>query len=159
MNGRFNVALGREKELHERVRLNDPAASVLVGMALSTTGLVDDETLREYLTFAAILAANDEVDNSGYARVTWTDAQLSAPTIDNDENTTTLTLASKTVSTVLNDGDVWSKLVIGYDPDGAGGTDSEIIPLTYQDIRISGSPVTPNGDDIILAWPNGWLTL
>lgn len=159
MNFRFNVALGSEVAYHERVRLNDPAASVLVGVALSTTGLDDDATLREFLTLAAILAANDEVDNAGYTRPTWTDAQLSAPSIDNDVNTQTLSLATKTIAAVVNDGDVWTKFLVCYDPNGAGGTDSEIIPLTAQDVRISGTAVTPNGDDIILAWPDGWITV
>jgi hypothetical protein len=40
-------------------------------------------------------------------------------------------------------GDGWSKLVIAYDNDTTGGTDSNLIPLTAHDFV-----VVPDGSDI-----------
>lgn len=66
----FNVALGREVELYNRVDSNDPANSAFIGMVLADSGLETDAVLKDFDTFAAILAGTtNEVTNSGYARV------------------------------------------------------------------------------------------
>lgn len=154
-NFTFNVSLGREVEFHNRVDGNDPAASALVLVVLSTTGLEADSVLKDYDTLAAILAANDEVDNTGYARKVLTDADISPYTVDDTNNSITLPLANQTWSTI-SAGDSWSKLLICYDSDTAGGTDANIVPVVAQDLFIDGVATVPNGNDIIVAFPLGY---
>lgn len=153
----FNVGLGREVELYNRVDSNDPANSAFMLMVLAAAGLESDAILKDYDTFAAILAGTtNEVTNTGYARKTLTDTDLSAYTVDDINNRIVLSIATQTFATI-SAGDSWSKLVIGYDADTTGGTDADIIPITAHDLRISGLPVVPNGSDILVSLPNGFV--
>ena len=152
----FNVALGREVELYNRVDSNDPTNSALILMVLSTTGLELDSVLKDYDTFAAILAVNDEADNTNYARKTLTDADLSAYSVDDTTNSITLPLSNQTFTSIAA-GDSWAKLIIGYDPDTTAGTDTTIVPITAHDTFIDGVAIVPNGNNIIFAFPNGFL--
>lgn len=153
----FNVSLGREVEFHARVDGNDPANSALILMVLSSTGLEPDATLKDYDTFAAILVSNDEADNTNYARKTLTDADLSPYTVDDTLNNITLPLANQTFTSIAA-GDSWAKGVLGYDSDTTSGTDANIIPVCAFDIRGStGVALVPNGNNIVLSFPNGYL--
>lgn len=157
MNMTFNVALGREVEFYNRVDSNDPANSALVLMVLASSGLELDSVLKDYDTFAAILAAsNNEVTNAGYARIVLTDGSLSAYSVDDTTNSITLPLANQTFTSIVA-GDSWGKLVIGYDNDTTGGTDANIIPVTAHDTFIDGVAIVPNGNNIIFSFPNGFL--
>src|SRR5574343_324791 len=77
---------------------------------------------------------------------------------DNDPTNTSLTvttddsgdlqsvdMADQTFSAIAS-GDGWTDLLVCYDSDTTGGTDSNIIPLMQFD-----APVTPDGTDIIVA--------
>jgi hypothetical protein len=154
----FNVSLGREVEFHNRVDNNDPANSALILMVLSATAIEADSVLKDYDTFAAILAVSLEVTNGGgtpYARKTITDAGLSPYTVDDSTNSITLPLANQTWATIAA-GDSWSKLVIGYDSDTTAGTDANIVPVVAQDLFIDGVATVPNGNNIIVAFPLGY---
>jgi hypothetical protein len=153
-----NVALGREVEFHNNVDNNNPANSALIVMVLAALNLVGDSTLQDYDTFADLLAgASNEVTNGGYARKTLTDANLTAYTVDDTLNQIVLPLADQTFSTILA-GDSWAKLVIGYDNDTTGGTDANIVPVKYYDVRspVTNAAVVPTGDDIIFSFPSGY---
>ena len=50
--------------------------------------------------------------------------------------------ADQTWSAVAS-GDVWTDLLVCYDRDTTGGTDSNIVPMTQHDFA-----VTPDGSDI-----------
>lgn len=146
----FNVALGREVELYNRVDTNDPANSALIMVVLASTGLVDDGTLKDYDDLAAILAgASDEVTNSGYARKTLTDANLAAFTIDDTRDRILLVLPVQTFTSIVA-GSSWSKLLVCYDPDTTGGTDSSVIPITAHDLRYNNAALIPNGSNIVV---------
>jgi hypothetical protein len=152
----FNIARGQAVALHERVRLNDPAASALVLVVLRLAGLESDDVLRDYDTLSAILAAaNDEATNSGYARKSLTDAVLTAPTIDDTLNLARLTIPTQTWTTVAA-GDTWAKLLTCYDADTGAGTDANITPILAQDMKINGVNIIPAGTNIQWAVPNGY---
>ena len=123
---------------------NDPANSALIIVALKATGIETDAVLKDYDDLAAILAAaNDEATNTGYARKTLTDADLTALTIDDTNDRVDLDVADQTWTGVATTGGAWAKLLVCYDGDTTAGTDSNIIPLTAHDFS-----VTPDGSDI-----------
>lgn len=136
---------------------NDPTNSALVLVVLSTTGLELDGDLKDYDTLADILVANDEADNTGYARISITDAGLSAYTVDDDDDSITLPLANQTTA-AISAGDSWAKLLICYDSDTTGGTDANIIPVKAFDIRdpSTGAAIAPSGGTITFTFPNGY---
>lgn len=140
----FNVAKGRVAEFVNRVKSNDPANSALIVVALKASGIEADGTLQDYDDLATLLAAaNDEATNSGYARIVLTDADLSAIAPDDTNNRMDVDIPDQTWSAVQATGGAWAKLLICYDSDTTGGTDSSIIPLTAHDFA-----VTPDGSDI-----------
>jgi hypothetical protein len=139
----FNIAKGRVAEFYNRVDTNDGANSALIIVVLATSGLESDATLKDVDTLAALVAGTtNEVTNTGYARKVLTDTDLSALAPDDTNDRVDLDIADQTWSAVAA-GDGWSKLIICYDPDTTGGTDSSIIPLTSHDFV-----VTPDGSDI-----------
>lgn len=154
----FNVALGREVELYNRVDSNDPANSAFIMLILALAGLESDTVLRQYDDVAAILAAsNNEVTNGSYARKTLTDSNLSAYTVDDTNNRIVLTLPLQTFSTIAA-GDSWRKVIIAYDPDTTGGTDSTLVPVVAGDVLINGVPVVPDGTNILIDYSSGFVT-
>lgn len=137
----FNIAKGRVGELYNRVENNDPANSAIILVPIETSGLESDATLIDKDDLAAVLSGSTN-EQTTMGRKTLTDAELaSVPTPDdtNDRGewalpTTTWTGAS---------GNAISKILVCYDPDTTGGTDSNIIPLTMFDFA-----QTPSGADI-----------
>lgn len=141
----FNIAKGRAAELYNRVDSNDPANSALI-VAVFNVGAATDATLRDYDTLAAIEgdANAAEVANSGYARKTLTDADLTAFAPDDTNDRVDLDIPDQTWTSVAS-GTAWTDVVIAYDNDTTSGTDSSIVPLTLHDFA-----VTPNGGDITM---------
>lgn len=148
----FDIALGRAGELYNRVDTNDPANAVLVAVAINANGATDD-AMAATATLSALLAtAANEVTNSGYARKTLTDALnwdgtaggTAMPAPDNANNRYDFDIPDVTFAAVQA-GDAWTDLIICYDPDSTGGTDSAIIPLTCHDFSIP----SPDGSDIV----------
>jgi len=139
----FNIALGRVAELYYRVDTNDPANSALVILILAATGIESDATLKDVDTALALVAGTtNEVTNSGYARKTLTDTDLTAFAPDDANNRVDLDIPDQTW-TGVGAGDGWSDFVVCYDNDTTTGSDSNIIPLTMHDFV-----VTPDGSDI-----------
>jgi hypothetical protein len=153
----FNVALGREVEFYNRVNDSDPTNAVFVGMVLAGSGLETDAVLKDFDTFAAIVAGTtNEVTNTNYARVSWSDVDLAPYTVDDTFDSITLQIPNKTFTTILT-GDSWRKFVIGYDSDSTGGTDANIIPVkAYDMLGSTGTAIVPNGGNIICSWPDGF---
>lgn len=153
----FNVALGREVELYNRVNNNDPAASALKGVVINAATMEADSILKDYDTLGAILAgATDEVTNTNYARLVWTDAELAAYTIDDSNDRIQLFLPPITF-TSIGSGDIWGKLLVCFDGDTAAGTDTDIIPVTAHDLLFQGSYVVPNGGNIVIGNSTGFV--
>ncbi len=139
----FNVAKGRVVEYYNRVKGNDPANSALILVPIETSGLQADSVLIDMDDLAAVLAgATNEQTTMG--RTTLTDAQLAAlPAPDDSNDRYEVSLPS--VTWTAASGNAISKILVAYDPDTTGGTDSAIIPLTMFD-----AAATPDGNDLVL---------
>jgi hypothetical protein len=156
--GLFNCSRGRAVELHRRVNDNDPANSAIILVVLAEAGLESDDVLRDYDTLAAILAAsNNEVTNSGYSRIVLSDSGVGAPTIDDTADSVVLTHATQSFGGPnVAAGDSWRKLLYCYDADTTGGSDSDIIPITFHDMLLSGAAIIPAGAPILWSVPDGY---
>ena len=138
----FNIAKGRVAELYNRVDSNDPANSALIIVVIDANGDTD-ATMRDRDDLSALLGGTaNEVTNTNYARKTLTDADLTALTIDDTNDRVDLDIPDQTWTAVAA-GTAWTDLLVCYDGDTTGGTDSNIIPLTCHDFA-----VTPDGSDI-----------
>ena len=152
-----NVAKGREVELYNRVDSSDPTNSAFI-MAVIAAGGDGLTTLQDYDTFTAVFAgASNEVTNAGYARKTLTDADLSAYTVDDTNNWIALTLPLQTF-TAITAGDTWDIVMLGYDNDTTGGTDANIIPVSFHELRYLGTAISPNGGNVLIDFSGGWIT-
>lgn len=137
----LNIAKGRVVEYYNRVKSNDPANSALVLVPLETAGLVGDSTMVDYDDLGTLLGgATNEQTTMGRKVLTDADlAALPAPDDGNDRYDVSLPTVTWTGAT----GNAISKILVCYDPDTTGGTDSDIIPLTCFDFA-----QTPSGADI-----------
>lgn len=130
-------------EYFNRVDTNDPANSALIVVVLATSGLETDAVLKDKDDLAAVVSGTtNEVTNTGYARKTLTDADITMPAPDDTNDRFDLDIADQTWTGVAA-GDGWSKLLVCYDSDTTAGTDSNIVPLTAHDFVL-----TPDGSDI-----------
>ena len=138
----FNISKGRVAELHDRVKNNDPANSALIVVIIDAAGDTD-ATMQDRDDLAALLGGTaNEVTNSGYARKTLTDADLTAFAPDDTNNRIDLDIPDQTWTGVAA-GTAWTDMLVCYDNDTTSGTDSSIIPLSCHDFS-----VTPSGTDI-----------
>lgn len=137
----FNIAKGRVVELYNRVENNDPTNSAIVIVPIETSGLESDATLIDADTLAAVLAGTTN-EQSTMGRKVLTDSDLAALPAPDDTNDR-YDLALPTVTWSAATGNAISKLLVCYDSDTTGGTDSNIIPLTMFDFA-----QTPSGADI-----------
>lgn len=136
----FNVSKGRQIEFWTRVKNNDPATSALVLVLLKTAE--SDSALIDYSTLAALLGAagNVEADFTNYARVEYTDADISLPTTDNANDWQEAALPLKSIANAGGASDnTIVKAILCYAPDVAGA-DATLIPIAAYD-----AAVTTNG--------------
>jgi hypothetical protein len=139
----FNIAKGRVAEFYNRVKSNDPANSALIIVVIDAAGDTD-ATMKDRDDLAALLAGTaNEVTNTNYARKTLTDADLVALTPDDTNDRMDVDIPDQTWSAVAA-GTAWTDIIVCYDPDTTGGTDSTLIPLTLHDFA-----VTADGSDIV----------
>lgn len=139
----FNIAKGRVAEFYNRVKANDPANSALILIPIETTGLEADSVLIDKDDLAAVLSgATNEQTTMG--RKTLTDVDLAAFPAPDDTNDR-YDVSLPTVTWAAATGNAISKVLVAYDSDTTGGTDSGILPLTMFDAAI-----TPDGSDVQL---------
>ena len=140
----FNIAKGRVVEYYNRVKSNDPANSALVLVVIDAAGDTD-AAMKDRDDLAALLGGTaNEVTNTNYARKVLTDADLAAlPAPDDTNDRYDIDLPDQTWSAIAA-GTAWTDIIVCYDSDTTGGTDSNIIPLTCHDFA-----VTPDGSDIV----------
>jgi hypothetical protein len=142
----FNIAKGRVAELYNRVDSNDPANSAIVIALLASSGVESDATLKDKDTFSDVVSgATNEATNTGYARKTLTDSDLTAFAPDDTNDRVDLDIPDQTWTAVANDGTgAISDFVTNYDNDTTGGNDTNLVPMTQHDFA-----VTPDGSDIV----------
>lgn len=138
----YNIAKGRTVELYNRVLSADPAHCALILVPLETSGLETDAVLIDKDDLAAVLSgATNEQTTMG--RKTLVAGDLSAITTDDANNRQDIALP--TVIWTAATGNSIAKILICYDPDTTGGTDSSIIPIQHFDFAI-----TPDGSNVQL---------
>lgn len=137
----MNIAKGRIVEYYNRVKGNDPANSAFILVPIETTGLEADSVLIDKDDLAAFLSGTTN-EQTTMGRKTLTDADLVAlPAPDDTSDRYDVSLP--TVTWTAATGNPISKILVCYDSDTTGGTDSSIIPLTLFDFA-----QTPSGADI-----------
>jgi hypothetical protein len=136
----FNIAKGKAAQLATLPATND----ALIVVLLKSTGLESDATLKDYADLAAILAAaNDEADFTNYARKTVTASVTVTPDNTNDRVDVDMPDLTWTAAGGATNNTV-GKLIVCYDSDTTGGTDSGIVPLTAHDFV-----ATTNSADLV----------
>lgn len=128
----FNIAKGSWRHYLSLPAANDG----LVVLLLKASGLVSDDVMADYTDVAAILAgASDEADFTGYSRKSITSGITITP--DNVNNRVDSDIPDQVWdpagSSSGGTNNSLGKLVIAYDPDTTGGTDSSLIPLAAFD--------------------------
>jgi hypothetical protein len=115
-----------------------PAADdAIICVPIETTGIVADATMRDYDTLSDILAgASNEQTTMGRKTVT-------SVTVTVDDTNDRTNCDSDDITWSAATGNAISALVICYDPDTTGGTDSDMVPIAKYDFV-----TTPNGSDI-----------
>lgn len=143
-DGVFNIAKGKVNGYVDRVADNDPANAGLVVMILKTAEA--DSTLRDYDTFAAILAgANTEADFTNYARKELTDADVSNTTVDDVNDRREADIPDQTWASAGGaSNNTTAKIIIGYVADITSFVDADVVPLTHHDFV-----ETTDGNDLV----------
>jgi hypothetical protein len=129
----FNIALGKVAYYSSLPGAND----ALIAVPIETAGIETDAVLRDYDNLSVILAAaNNEQTTMG---------RKTLATVTNTVDDTNNWLDTDAVDPVWSapTGNAISKIIVCYDPDTTGGSDTDLIPLTAHDFV-----VTPNGLDI-----------
>jgi hypothetical protein len=138
-DGVMNIAKGKIAYYAGLPAAND----ALIVVLLKATGLEADDTLNNYDDLAALLAAaNDEADATNYVRKTVT-ASITV-TVDDTGNKVDIDMPDLTWTALGGaSNNTIAKMLVCYDPDTTGGTDSTVIPLTYHDCTL-----TTDGTDV-----------
>lgn len=135
----FNISKG---EIKKYCKLDGGANDALIIVLLKSSGLQADATLADHDNLSVLLAAtNDEADFTNYARKTVTSATI---TVDDTNDRVDIDIADQTWTSAGGaTNNSLGALLVCYDPDTTGGTDSDIIPLTKHDFV-----VTTDGNDL-----------
>lgn len=130
-----NISLGRFVHYSTLPLTND----AIIVVPIETAGLEADGTLNNYDDLLTLLAAsNNEQTTLGRKTVT------SGVTVTIDDTNDWVDVDMPDQTYTAGTGNAISKLLLCYDNDTTGGTDSNIIPMTYHDFVI-----TPDGSDIV----------
>lgn len=151
-----NIAAGRINEYVRRVDGNDPTNSALVVVMFSTGDSIAN--LRDFDSVGAIIAgAAVESAFTNYVRTVLDDTDISGPTVDDtgDAQTWDLTDITPIIASAggASNEDI-DMVVIAYDPDTTGGTDSDLVPLYICLDNAAAALVTTNGSDLDLVTPS-----
>ena len=151
-----NIAKGNTAGYYDRVNGNDPTNSAFI-IGVLVAGGDPIATLQDYDTLAAVLAGpSTEAAVTGYARKTLTDADLGTWTPDDALNQVLLTLPLQTWTP--NTGETWDIAFVAYDNDTTGGSDTNIIPVSFHEMRENGTAMpTITGGSIVLDLSGGWV--
>ena len=129
----FNIAKGKAGYYAGLPATND----ALIAVPLEAAGLEAAATLKDYDDLASLLAgSSNEQTTLGRKTIT-----AVTPTIDDTNDRLDVDIAD--LVWTASAGNAVGAVIICYDPDTTGGTDSSLIPLTYHDAAF-----TPDGTDV-----------
>lgn len=129
----FNIAKGKLAYYAGLPAAND----ALIAIPIEASGVESDAILKDYDTVSVLLAAaNNEQSTMG--RKTLASATT---TVDDTNDRNNMDCADITWTGAT--GNAISDILICYDPDTTGGTDADLVPLTWHDFS-----ATPDGSDI-----------
>jgi hypothetical protein len=129
----FNISKGRIAYYASLPATND----ALIVVPLESSGLVSDATMIDYDNLSDLLAgASNEQTTIGRK----TAASVTV-TVDDTNDRVDIDMADITWTAAT--GNALGALVVCYDPDTTGGTDTDLVPISKHDFV-----VTPNGGDI-----------
>jgi hypothetical protein len=131
----FNIALGRIAYLASLPAGNDG----LVLIPMQSAGIQPDATLRQYATVAALLAGGNSEQTTMGRTV------LAGVTVTVNNTDSRVEIAADDVTWTAATGAAVGDLMVAYDPDLSGGTDADLIPLSFHDFVI-----TPSGSDVVV---------
>lgn len=141
----FNIAKGRAVELYNRVKSNDPTNSALILIPLSQSGTeAQGQDLDDMASIEA--DANFAERTSGsWVRKTLTDSELASfPAPDDTNNRYDISFPQVTW-TAPSASNNTTGLIVCYDSDTTGGSDSNLLPIAHFDFA-----VTTDGNDVVL---------
>jgi hypothetical protein len=134
----FNGVKGRVKYYCELPAAND----ALILVPLEASGLEADATLVDYDDLATLIAGSSN-EQTTLGRKTITAVTV---TVDDTNDRLDIDIADQTYT--ASAGNRVGAVLVCYDPDTTGGTDSSIIPLTKHD-----AVFTPDGTDVTIRIP------
>lgn len=129
----FNIAKGRVVHYASLPAAND----ALIAYPLEATGLSSDAAMRDYDTFADVLAGGNVV------QTTLGPKTLTGVTVTVDDTNDRVDVDCADITWTSATGNATGALVICYDPDTTAGTDADLIPLVKLDMV-----ATPAGGDL-----------
>jgi hypothetical protein len=144
----FNVSLGKVVEYHIRAQTQAPAYSgnCLCMAVLAAAGLESDAILLDKDWLGDVIQGTTNLATNATVKAI-TAAQLTVAAPDNTLDVFNVDMADVAFGTV-NAGDTWSKIIIGWSPDGLMANLGGIIPMTMHDVNI-----VPDGSTITIQIP------
>ena len=133
----FNIAKGKFAYYAELGQAND----ALIVVLLKSAGVEADDTLNNYDTLSALLAAaNDEADFTNYARKTAANVTVTVDDTNNRVDVDFDDLVYTNAGGATNN--TIAKLLVCVDLDTTSGTDANIIPLSHHDMSFTTDGTT-----------------
>lgn len=130
----FNIAKGQLAYYASLPGTND----ALLAIPIEASGVEADAVLKDYDTVSDLLAAaNNEQSTMGRQTLTSVTATV-------DDTNDRVNIDCGDITWTAATGNAISDILICYDPDTTGGTDTTLIPLTWHDYV-----ATPDGSDIV----------
>ncbi len=137
----FNISKGKAAYYAGLPAAND----ALIAVPIETSGIVSDATMIDYDDLATLLAGASNEQTSNMTRKT-----LASVTVTTDDTNNWNIIDCADITWTAATGNAISALVVCYDPDTTGGSDSDLIPIAKLDCV-----VTPAGGDITYVVASG----
>lgn len=137
----FNIAKGSTAYYAGLPAAND----ALIVIPIEAAGVEADSVLRDYDNVSVLLAAaTNEQTTMGRKTIT-------SVTVTVDDTNDRVAIDTADVTWTGATGNAISDLLLAYDNDTTGGTDTSLVPLSFHDFSI-----TPDGSDV-QATVNDWI--
>jgi hypothetical protein len=143
-NFTFNIAKGRGVEFYNRVESNDPTNCAFILIPCSADDTEANAQDADTVT-AALATAINEQTGGGWVRKTLESAELASLPAPDDTNNRYSIAVPQVTWTAPTAGNDTTGLLIAFDSDTTGGTDANLIPVTYHVFIVE-----TDGNDVVL---------